>query len=112
MSVLIDKNTRLLVQGITGTAGAFHTRQCIDYGTNSGDGYDAGESADAWEKVAIDRAKLPGNHHAGCMQDRDHARLHSQARKCGSHLALGNAHIRGGVATDVAKMWTVDVHRN
>ncbi len=34
MSVLVDKNTRLLVQGITGSAGAFHTRQCADYGTN------------------------------------------------------------------------------
>src|SRR5882762_1962291 len=34
MSVLVDKNTRLLVQGITGTAGALHTRQCMEYGTN------------------------------------------------------------------------------
>ena len=34
MSVLVDKDTRLLVQGITGSAGAFHTRQCIEYGTN------------------------------------------------------------------------------
>jgi succinyl-CoA synthetase alpha subunit len=33
MSVLVDKNTRLLVQGITGSAGAFHTRQCMAYGT-------------------------------------------------------------------------------
>jgi len=33
MSVLVDKNTRLVVQGITGSAGAFHTRQCIEYGT-------------------------------------------------------------------------------
>src|SRR6266576_3965386 len=34
MSVLVNKNTRLVVQGITGSAGAFHTRQCIEYGTN------------------------------------------------------------------------------
>src|ERR1700680_493325 len=34
MSVLVDKNTRLLVQGIAGSAGAFHARQCIEYGTN------------------------------------------------------------------------------
>src|SRR5436853_3574360 len=34
MSVLVDKNTRLIVQGITGSAGAFHTRQCMEYGTN------------------------------------------------------------------------------
>src|ERR1700726_693740 len=34
MSVLVNKNTRLVVQGITGSAGAFHTRQCIEYGTH------------------------------------------------------------------------------
>src|SRR5712691_8453291 len=34
MSGLVDKNTRLVVQGITGSAGTFHTRQCIEYGTN------------------------------------------------------------------------------
>ncbi len=34
MSVLVDKNTKLLVQGMTGTTGAFHTRQAAEYGTN------------------------------------------------------------------------------
>jgi succinyl-CoA synthetase alpha subunit len=34
MSILVDKHTRLICQGITGKAGAFHTRQCIEYGTN------------------------------------------------------------------------------
>ncbi len=34
MAVLVGKHTRLLVQGITGSAGGFHTRQCIAYGTN------------------------------------------------------------------------------
>lgn len=34
MSILIDKNTRLVVQGITGGEGTFHTRQMIEYGTN------------------------------------------------------------------------------
>jgi len=33
MSILVDKNTRLLVQGITGREGGFHTQQMIDYGT-------------------------------------------------------------------------------
>jgi succinyl-CoA synthetase alpha subunit len=33
MSILVDKNTRLLVQGITGREGGFHTEQMIDYGT-------------------------------------------------------------------------------
>ena len=34
MSILVDSNTRLLVQGITGREGNFHTKQMIDYGTN------------------------------------------------------------------------------
>ena len=34
MSILIDKNTRLVVQGITGKEGSFHTRQCVAYGAN------------------------------------------------------------------------------
>jgi len=34
MAILVDKNTRLLVQGITGREGLFHTQQMIEYGTN------------------------------------------------------------------------------
>ena len=34
MSILVNKNTRLICQGITGKAGAFHSEQCKDYGTN------------------------------------------------------------------------------
>lgn len=34
MSILVDKNTRLLVQGITGREGTFHTNQMISFGTN------------------------------------------------------------------------------
>lgn len=33
MSVLVDKNSRVVVQGITGSAGTFHAKQCIEYGT-------------------------------------------------------------------------------
>jgi succinyl-CoA synthetase alpha subunit len=33
MSILVDKHTKLICQGITGTAGAFHTKGCLDYGT-------------------------------------------------------------------------------
>ncbi len=34
MSILVDKNTRLVVSGITGREGSFHTGQMIEYGTN------------------------------------------------------------------------------
>jgi succinyl-CoA synthetase alpha subunit len=33
MSILVNKNTKVLCQGITGSAGAFHTKGCLEYGT-------------------------------------------------------------------------------
>ena len=33
MSILVDESTKLLVQGITGSEGSFHTQRCIEYGT-------------------------------------------------------------------------------
>jgi succinyl-CoA synthetase alpha subunit len=33
MSILVEENTRILVQGITGSEGSFHTQRCIEYGT-------------------------------------------------------------------------------
>jgi succinyl-CoA synthetase alpha subunit len=33
MSILVNASTRVICQGITGSAGAFHTKQCLDYGT-------------------------------------------------------------------------------
>ena len=33
MAVLVDKNTRLIVQGLTGKEGTFHAKGCADYGT-------------------------------------------------------------------------------
>ena len=43
MSILIDKNTRLVVQGITGREGAFHTEQMIEYGTRVSAGVTPGK---------------------------------------------------------------------
>ena len=34
MSILVNKNSKILCQGITGNQGSFHTEQCIEYGTN------------------------------------------------------------------------------
>ena len=33
MSIRVNKNTKVIVQGITGRSGRFHTEQCVDYGT-------------------------------------------------------------------------------
>ena len=50
MSILIDKNTRLLVQGITGKAGSFHAMQCIEYGTKVVAGVTPGKGGGFFQK--------------------------------------------------------------
>src|SRR5690554_1967068 len=44
MSVMVDETTRLIVQGITGSVGSFHTEQMIAYGTNVVGGVTPGKS--------------------------------------------------------------------
>ena len=54
MSVFIDKSTRLLVQGITGRDGSFHTRQMIEYGTDVVGGVTPGKGGQKFDdKVPI-----------------------------------------------------------
>ena len=49
MSIFIDKNTRLLVQGITGRDGSFHTKQMIEYGTQVVGGVTPGKGGQKFE---------------------------------------------------------------
>ncbi len=53
LSILIDKNTRLAVQGITGREGTFHTRQCIAYGTKVVAGVTPGKGGTTHEGVPV-----------------------------------------------------------
>ncbi|HEY0779112.1 MAG TPA: succinate--CoA ligase subunit alpha [Gemmatirosa sp.] len=54
MSVFVDRNTRLLVQGITGRDGSFHARQMIEYGTNVVAGVTPGKGGQRFEdKVPV-----------------------------------------------------------
>jgi succinyl-CoA synthetase alpha subunit len=43
MSILVNKDTVVICQGITGEAGAFHTKQCLDYGTKMAGGVTPGK---------------------------------------------------------------------
>jgi succinyl-CoA synthetase alpha subunit len=54
LSILVDSNTRLLVQGITGREGSFHTRQMMTYGTNIVAGQTPGKGGQTFdERVPI-----------------------------------------------------------
>ena len=53
MSILIDKNTKVVVQGITGRDGAFHTRQMLDYGTKIVAGVTPGKGGEKVEGVPV-----------------------------------------------------------
>ncbi|CAI8330625.1 MAG: Succinate--CoA ligase [ADP-forming] subunit alpha [Opitutia bacterium UBA7350] len=49
MSILVNKDTRLVVQGITGKTGTFHTQQCLDYGTQIVAGVTPSKGGQLWE---------------------------------------------------------------
>ncbi len=54
MSVLVNKNTRVVVQGITGNNGTFHSRQCLEYGTNIVAGVTPGKGGQVFDdKVPV-----------------------------------------------------------
>ena len=59
MSILVNKKTRLVVQGITGGEGTFHTKQMIEYGTNVVAGVTPGKGGTMYEGNEKDRFPRP-----------------------------------------------------
>jgi succinyl-CoA synthetase alpha subunit len=61
MSVLVDRNTKVICQGLTGEAGSFHTAQAIAYGTKMVAGVTPGKGGTTWEGTLPDgrKAQLP-----------------------------------------------------
>jgi len=53
MAIFVDKQTKLLVQGITGKEGQFHTRQCIEYGTQVVAGVTPGKGGQTMDNVPV-----------------------------------------------------------
>ncbi len=67
MSVLVDNNTRLVVQGITGNAGGFHARQCMEYGTRVVAGVTPGKGGQMFEgKVPVFDTVWEARQATGC----------------------------------------------
>lgn len=53
MSILVDKNTRVICQGITGKVGAFHTKGCLEYGTQMVGGVTPGKAGTTVEGLPV-----------------------------------------------------------
>jgi len=51
MSILLDKNTRVVFQGITGSEGSFHAKQCMEYGTRVVAGVTPGKGGQKFEET-------------------------------------------------------------
>jgi succinyl-CoA synthetase alpha subunit len=58
MSILVGKNTKVLIQGITGSAGSFHARQCIAYGTAVVAGVTPNRGGEKFEAEGPDKKKV------------------------------------------------------
>ena len=63
MSVLVGSDTRLVIQGITGTEGTFHGQQMIDYGTNVVAGVTPGKGGQEALGVPVFNAVSEAVHH-------------------------------------------------
>ena len=53
MAILVNKNTRVLTQGITGATGQFHTKACKEYGTQMVGGVTPGKGGTSYEGIPI-----------------------------------------------------------
>jgi succinyl-CoA synthetase alpha subunit len=66
MSILIDRNTRVICQGITGSVGAFHTRGCLEYGTKMVGGVTPGKGGMVAEGLPVFDTVIEAREQTGC----------------------------------------------
>ena len=87
MSILVDNNTRVLVQGITGREGGFQTERCIEYGTKVVAGCTPGRGGETAYGVPVFNTVADAVAEAG--PDRLLADLRPGARRGGRHPRSG-----------------------
>ena len=65
MSILVDEKTRVVVQGITGNEGMFHTRQMVEYGTKVVAGMTPGKGGQTMDGIPVYNTVLEAVKHTG-----------------------------------------------
>jgi succinyl-CoA synthetase alpha subunit len=65
MSILVDEKTRVVVQGITGNEGMFHTRQMVEYGTKVMAGTTPGKGGQTMDGIPVYNTVLEAVKHTG-----------------------------------------------
>jgi succinyl-CoA synthetase alpha subunit len=65
VSIFVDQNTKLLVQGITGKEGQFHTRQCVAYGTPVVAGVTPGKGGQSMDDIPVFNTVRDAVHETG-----------------------------------------------
>ncbi len=66
MSVLVNKNTKVVTQGITGKTGQFHTKMCKEYGTQMVAGVTPGKGGQEFEGIPIYNTLAEAKKYTGC----------------------------------------------
>ena len=104
MAILVDKSTKVICQGITGSQGTFHTQQALAYGTQVVGGVTPGKGGTRHPDPKLANVPIFDTVHRAPSEDRRHRHLHLRAaavcRRCdpGSHRrrdAADRLHHRG-----------------
>ena len=66
MSILVDKSTKVVTQGITGATGQFHTHACKEYGTQMVAGVTPGKGGSDFEGIPIYDTVAEARAKTGC----------------------------------------------
>ena len=61
MSILVNKNSRIICQGLTGKQGSFHAQQCIEYGTQIVAGVTPGRGGETALGLPVYNTMMPAS---------------------------------------------------